>query len=100
MRCLSVAVAVLVCWLAAISWAQTGAPAAATDAQLSPGAAYEQAVRPVEITHRSIENWSDIETGALAVAIKQAQTAFAVEEAAARARTGILRTRLASASTR
>lgn len=43
--------------------------------QLSPDAAYDQVLKPVEITHRSIENWSDIETAALAVAIKQAQSA-------------------------
>jgi hypothetical protein len=41
--------------------------------QLSPQAAYEQATRPLEITRRSIENWSDSETAALAVAIKQAK---------------------------
>lgn len=45
--------------------------------QLSPQAAYDEAIRPVEITHRSIENWSNTETAALAVAVKQAQTACA-----------------------
>ncbi len=42
-------------------------------AQLSPQAAYEQATRPLEITRRSIANWSDSETAALAVAIQQAK---------------------------
>ena len=42
--------------------------------QLSPQSAYEQATRPLEITRRlpSI-NWSDSETAALAVAVKQAK---------------------------
>jgi hypothetical protein len=43
--------------------------------QLSPQAAYDQAIAPVEITHRSIANWSDIETAALGVAVQQAQDA-------------------------
>lgn len=41
--------------------------------QLSPQSAYEQATHPLEITRRAIENWSDSETSALAVAIKQAK---------------------------
>ncbi len=40
---------------------------------LSPHAAYAQALSPVEIVHRSIDNWSDSETASLAVAIAQAQ---------------------------
>jgi hypothetical protein len=40
--------------------------------QLSPQAAYDQAIAPMEITHRSIANWSDIETAALGVAVQQA----------------------------
>ena len=43
--------------------------------QISPQAAYDDALRPVEITHRSIENWSDIETTALAVTIREARDA-------------------------
>lgn len=50
---------------------QTSTPAP----QLSPQATYNEAIRPVEITHRSIDNWSNVETAALAVAVKQAQTA-------------------------
>ena len=54
------------------SFAQT--PTAQTPPpQLSPQAAYEQATRPLEITRRSIENWSESETAALAVAVQQAK---------------------------
>jgi hypothetical protein len=45
------------------------------DAQLSPEAAYEHAAAPVDITHRDVANWSDIELTALSVAIDQAKTA-------------------------
>jgi hypothetical protein len=41
--------------------------------QLSPQAAYEQATRPLEITRRSLQNWSDSETAALGVAIQLAK---------------------------
>jgi hypothetical protein len=44
-----------------------------TQPQLSPEAAYEQATRPLEITRRSIENWSEAETAALGVAVQQAK---------------------------
>jgi len=54
------------------SFAQT--PTAQTPPpQLSPEAAYEQATRPLEITRRSIENWSESETAALGVAVQQAK---------------------------
>jgi hypothetical protein len=55
--------------LSSIAFAQT--PPAPP--QLSPQSAYEQATRPLEITRRSIENWSDSETAAFAVAIRQAK---------------------------
>ena len=55
--------------------AKTSSPTIPAAAQVSPQAAYDEALRPVEITHRSIENWSDIETAALAVAIRQAKDA-------------------------
>jgi hypothetical protein len=42
---------------------------------LSPQAAYDQAITPVEITHRSIANWSDLETAALSAAVHQAKDA-------------------------
>ncbi len=41
----------------------------------SPEAAYDQAIAPVEITHRAISNWSDTETASLAVAVGQAKDA-------------------------
>jgi hypothetical protein len=52
----------------------------AADAQLSPEAAYERAAAPVEITHRDVANWSEIELGALTVAVDQAKTACAERE--------------------
>jgi hypothetical protein len=44
---------------------------------LSPQSAYEQVMRPLEITRRAISNWSDAETTALAIAVKQATEACA-----------------------
>lgn len=49
--------------------AQSAAP------QLSPKAAYDDAMRPFEATRRSISNWSDIEIDALKVTISRAATA-------------------------
>ena len=46
-----------------------------TPPTLSPEAAYNQAVTPVEITHRSISNWSDVEIAALGTAVIQAKQA-------------------------
>ena len=43
--------------------------------QLSPQAAYDQAMHPLEITRNAIGNWSDAELKALAVAVKQATEA-------------------------
>jgi hypothetical protein len=42
---------------------------------LSPQAAYDQAIAPVDITHRDLNNWSDIEKDSLAVANDQAKVA-------------------------
>ncbi len=53
--------------------ATAGAPA--TGSLPSPDAAYDQAIAPVDITHRAVSNWSDTETAALAVAVKQAKEA-------------------------
>jgi hypothetical protein len=41
--------------------------------QVSPQAAYDQAVRPLDITRRAAQNWSEIELTALAVATDQAR---------------------------
>jgi len=68
---------------------QTGSPAipasvsaqASTIQQLSPAAAYQEAMHPVEVTRSSITNWSDIEQASLAVAIKRAADACAVRPA-------------------
>jgi hypothetical protein len=43
--------------------------------QLSPQAAYDQAARPLDITRRPVENWSDVEQAALKVAQAQAKDA-------------------------
>ena len=40
--------------------------------QLSPQSAYDEAMRPLDITHRSVKNWSDAELAALAAGMKQA----------------------------
>jgi hypothetical protein len=42
--------------------------------QLSPKAAYEQAMHPLEVTRHAISNWSDTEVGALTVAMAQAKS--------------------------
>jgi hypothetical protein len=55
--------------LCSAAFAQTPPPLP----QLSPQSAYEEATRPLEITRRSLENWSESETAALAVAIHQAK---------------------------
>ena len=43
--------------------------------QLSPQAAYDLAARPLDITRRPVENWSDVEQAALKVATAQAKDA-------------------------
>jgi hypothetical protein len=43
--------------------------------QLPPQAAYEQAIRPLEMTRRSPQNWSEVELAALKVAREQAEAA-------------------------
>ena len=55
--------------------AQSTAPPPLAAPQLSPQAAYEQAVTPFEITRRSIQNWSDSETAAFAIAVHNASLA-------------------------
>ncbi|HEY6413211.1 MAG TPA: hypothetical protein VIX42_05965 [Edaphobacter sp.] len=66
MRRFAVSLTLLLC---SVAFAQSPP----TPPQLSPQSAYEQATRPLEITRRAIENWSDSETAALAVAIQQAK---------------------------
>jgi len=55
--------------------AQSTAPAPSPPPQLSPQAAYDQVLTPFEITRRSIQNWSDSETAAFALAIHNASIA-------------------------
>ena len=52
----------------------TAAPPADPLLQLSPQAAYDQAMLPVVIVHRSVANWSVSEAASLSVAVAQAQT--------------------------
>jgi hypothetical protein len=49
--------------------------------QLSPKAAYEEAMHPLEVTRHSISNWSEIETAALGVTIDKAKAACAARDA-------------------
>jgi hypothetical protein len=58
---------------AVLATAQSPSPQASP--QLSPQAAYDQVMRPLEITRSAISNWSDAELNALAIAIKQATEA-------------------------
>ncbi len=62
--------------LGGIAAAQAPAASGATASplQLSPVAAYQQALRPFELTRKSIGNWSDSEVGAFAVAMKNGKT--------------------------
>lgn len=64
--------ALLIVVVSSAAIAQAPATASATGPQLSPAAAYAQAMRPLEITRNSIANWSDSELAALAVAMQTA----------------------------
>jgi len=48
-------------------------PAAAPPQQLSPKAAYNNAMHPLDVTRHSVANWSDVEIAALKVAMDRAQ---------------------------
>ena len=63
--------------------ASTGAGGATAVGLASPDAAYDQAIAPVEVTHRAVSNWSDAEVGALAVAVRQAKEACAARSGVA-----------------
>ncbi|WP_158821484.1 hypothetical protein [Granulicella sp. S156] len=57
-----------------LAFAQTASqPEPQSAPQVSPQAAYDQAVRPLDITRRAAQNWSEIELDALAVATDQAK---------------------------
>lgn len=64
------------------AYAQTGSQpqAPVPDQKLSPGAAYQDAMHPLEITRHNIANWSDIEIAAMEVAISNAKTACAARK--------------------
>jgi hypothetical protein len=70
-RSLSLFTAVWIAFATAASLSQTPI----RPPQLSPQAAYDQAITPFDITRRSKENWSDIEKAALTVAMDQAKDA-------------------------
>jgi len=55
-------------------------PEAPAPEQLSPKAAYDDAMHPLEATRHSIANWSDTEKLALGVAIKRAATDCAARD--------------------
>src|ERR1700744_5795021 len=59
---------------------QTTAPSTPALQQLSPKAAYDGAMHPLEVTRHSIANWSDTEKQALQVTIKQAATECAARD--------------------
>ena len=74
---LHVSLSALILLVAARALTQTSVPVP----QLSPQAAYDDAIRPVEIVHRSVSNWSDAEQDSLAVAVKSATLACASRKA-------------------
>ncbi len=55
--------------------AQTPSPPAASPIQLSPQAAYQDALHPLEVTRHNIANWSDVELAVMNVAIAKAKDA-------------------------
>jgi hypothetical protein len=63
-----------------LAGAQNGTPTAPPSTppqaplQLSPQAAYDEAIRPLDIVRRAAQNWSDSELAALAVAVDLAKT--------------------------
>jgi hypothetical protein len=69
-------VGLLLCPRLAPAQTTTAAPPQSSAAeQLSPQAAYDQAVRPLDIVRRAAQNWSDVELAALDVAQGQAKVA-------------------------
>jgi len=54
---------------------RVGAAQTAAPPLLSPQAAYDRATAPVEIIHRSVDNWSDVERSALVEAVLEASVA-------------------------
>ncbi len=80
LRTVSLRRSLLLCallWRGHSGRAQAGSPLPQTtpDPQLSPRAAYEQAIHPLEVTRHNIANWSDVELAAMTVSIAEARTA-------------------------
>ena len=71
----SLRITLLALLLPVAAFSQTPAPAI----QVSPKAAYDDAMHPLEVTRHSIANWSDIELAAMVIAVKHGS-----EECAAR----------------
>ncbi|MBE7182514.1 MAG: hypothetical protein INR71_15130, partial [Terriglobus roseus] len=63
----------LVTLLPLAATAQTSVPLGAPPPQLSPQAAYQDAMHPLQITRNNIANWSDTEIAAMNVAIAKAK---------------------------
>ena len=55
-------------------------PQSGAESQLSPQAAYDQAVQPLEITRRSPKNWSEVELNALKIARENAKAACSARQ--------------------
>lgn len=72
---------VLLFGCASLLGAQTNAsPQSGAESQLSPQAAYDQAVQPLEITRRSPKNWSEVELNALKIARENAKTSCSARQ--------------------
>ncbi|HEV2645795.1 MAG TPA: hypothetical protein VGU46_05450 [Acidobacteriaceae bacterium] len=66
--------------VSAQSTTQVAPSTMATVPQLSLQAAYDEAERPVDIVHRAIGNWSEVEQAALGVAVGKAAAACAARD--------------------
>jgi len=65
--------------LSAATFAQTAPPPSASP-QLSPKAAYDEAMHPLAVTRHSFSNWSDIEMAALDVTMDKAKAGCAARD--------------------
>lgn len=63
----------LACLLLTLTGHAQNATSPASPNQLSPGAAYTDALHPLEVTRHNIANWSDVELAAMTVAIRTAK---------------------------
>jgi hypothetical protein len=65
-----------------LAHAQAAAAQTAAPPQLSPEAAYAQALQPLTLTRTSVANWSETELAALHIAVEQARVACVARPAA------------------